>query len=286
MEVTQTTDVEESPRKPGRKPAPRTLALYEEDRGDMASELSDVPEGIELVPGTDDIIVFARTPLEMAQAQSWLCGWAERRILRAQADLQIAEDNLTEAKEAKIRTSGWKTQVRKYQKEERFYIKLKAALDAGYFIVPDFPVNIIAVRTHSEYAKDTKEYRHRGSVDNEDHQELEVGAGEYVDPVPPTARFNDVTEKDGKAVTIEKWTASGQMLRKMDFPFKLVRPQLLRDLKKAVDPRIFDAIAVMPGPQRKNRDPMLLGIIENKLSKHNVKRIIFLITWWVPTSVL
>jgi hypothetical protein len=282
MEATEETEK----KRPGRKPAPRVLELYEEQESELATELGVSTENVELVPGTDDIIVFARTPAEMAKAQDSLCAWAARRIAKAQADLAIAEQNLEEAKETKIRTAGWKSQVRKYKKEERFYTKLKAALDMGYFIVPEFPVNIIGVRTHEDEASDRRDYTHRGSVDNEEHQELEIGAGDYVDPVPPVYSFNETIEKDGKPKEIQKWTASGSALRKMDFPFRLVRPHLLRDLKRATDARIFDAIAVMPGPQRRNRDPMLLGVIENRLGKFNVKRVLLLISWWIPTASL
>jgi len=260
--------------------------VHEEVTKTDTDKVEPVPENVELMPSSgDDIIVFARTPLEMARAQSALTAWAVRRINKAEEELRNATDNYEAAKEAKIRTAGWKSQIRKYEKELRFYVKIHAALEEGYFIVPDFPMNIIAVRTTQDTPMDTAEYQHRGSVDSEQHEELEIGEGDYKDSQVPMRKIKTHIEKEGKLVPVDRWTADGLTLQKMDFPFRMIKPHLLKDLKKAADHRIFDAIGVVPG-QRKSRDPMLLGVIENKVGKHQVKRMVFLISWWVPTADL
>lgn len=52
-----------------------------------------------------------------------------------------------------------------------------------------------------------------------------------------------------------------------------------------------DAVSLEPIIEKRDkglesRDPMLLGIIENKLSKYRSQKMVFLISWWVPTADL
>lgn len=245
-----------------------------------------IPENVELMPSAgDDIMVFARTPEEMARAQNALIAWSSRRLKKARADLQNATNNWEEAKSAKIRTAGWRREMKKYEKEINFYTKVQDALEAGYFIVPDFPITTIGIRTMETERADGETFSHRGSISSELHGELPAGDGHYVDPVPQTYSVKETITRDGKENTVTRWTAGGTVLKKMDFPFRLIKPHLLKDLNKATELKIFDAIGVLPGP-RKSPDPMLLGVIENRIGRFQSKRILFLISWWVPTSAL
>lgn len=252
----------------------------------LEAEGEESTSSIELVPSSgDDIMVFARTPEEMARAQGALLNWSLRKIEKVKADIKIAEDNFAEAKAAKIRTAGWRREVRKHEKDLNFYTKIHDALEAGYFIVPEFPLNIIGVRTDETIPTDLGSEQRPAWINAEEHKELPIGEGEYVDPRPKAYSFMQVTEKDGKEKKEKLFTADGTNLQKMDFPFRLVRPQLLKDLSKAAELKIFDAIGVLPN-KRRTRDPMLVGVIESRVSKYNIKRLQFLISWWIPTADL
>lgn len=243
---------------------------------------------VELLPSTGyDIMPFAKTPEEMASAQSALIQWVRRRLEKAEADCRNAEKNLYEAREAKIRTAGWRNEVKKYVKEVNFYTKVSDALSAGYFMVPDFPIDIIGVRTTQTTPSDRRSHGARGVTDLEEHEELPIGEGEYVDPRPPQRSFKEdkVSTNSKETYQIIKWTGDGTTLKKMDFPFRFVRPQLLRDLKKAVDLKVFDEIGVLPA-RRRRPDPMLVGAVEMRLSKYQSKKINFLIGWWISTTDL
>lgn len=261
-----------------------------EQKSEKNIETEEERDSVNLVPSTGgDIMVFARTPDEMAKAQDALLGWANRKISAIEAELVIKEQNLQAAKDAKIRTAGWAREVRLARKDIAYYTKIRDALHEGYFIVPDFPVHVIGVRTTKIYPTDQKDYRHRGVIDNEEHEELPVGDGEYKDPVPGPYSFQEDTGKKdekGRTITETKWTASGTELKSIDFPMRLIRPHLLKDLKKAMGHKIFDAIGILPGPRQRSRDPMLVGIVENRVSKYRIKRQMFLISWWIPTQSL
>lgn len=256
-------------------------------KGFMLEEQKEVPGNVERVPSHgDDIMVFARTPEEMARAQSALITWASNKTLQVEAELAIAKENLEAAKDAKIRTAGWQREVKKHEKSLRYYEKIHAALIEGYFIVPDFPIQILAVRTTAEVPTDQGAYRSRHGIDNERHEELPAGEGEYKDSHPKVVKVNVSEEqKDGTQNMVTKYTAENTQLQTVDFPFRLIRPHLLKDLKKAMEHKIFDAIGVLPNA-RADRDPMLVGVIENRKGKYNVKSVQFLISWWIPTASL
>ena len=243
----------------------------------------EVLENLELVPSSgQDVMVFARTPDEMARAQVALISWADRKLAKIKSELAIAEQNLAEAKEAKIRTASWKREVAKHKREYRYYFKVKTALEEGYFIVPDFPINIIGVRTNATEPADQSDQRWPGAISNNDHDELPLGEGEYKDPVPQSHKVNRlIYNKDKKEdEEVVRWTTENSLLQDMDFPFRLIRPHLLKDLKKAMEHKIFDAIGVLPNTRRA-RDPMVVGVIETAK-----KRMLFLISWWIPTQDL
>lgn len=261
--------------------AEKGLELFEEK-----ATTKELPENVELMPSSgSDIMVFARTPDEMAKAQEALIAWADRKVAQKKEELKTAEKNFIEAREAKIRTAPWRTQMRKYEKEVTFYTKIREALGAGYFIVPDFPIDIIGVRTTATEPADTDGHKWQNNIAREDHQQLPVGEGEYVDPVPKAYKYQNAIVKDGKETTETLWTADGTELQKMDFPFRMIKPHLLKDLSKAAKLKIFDAIGVLPN-RRRAPDPMLLGVIENKVGRFSSKRVLFLISWWIPTADL
>jgi hypothetical protein len=83
-----------------------------------------------------------------------------------------------------------------------------------------------------------------------------------------------------------------------DFPFRTVKPTVLRQVNKALALKLFDEVGVLPAagtdinPKRplparhaSMPDPMVIGRI---LRKENGKtlRASFLLTWWVDTSTL
>ena len=245
---------------------------------------------IEAMPApAEDIVVFARTQGEMALAQDALVDWCQRKVAHLEKERRSAEENRDAAAAAKVATAPWKRLVSIAKRRVLYYRKILAALEAGYCIVPDFPINVIAVRTKKLKPTD-RGNRHNwaSSVKSEAPQLLPVGEGEYVNPDP-----SHYVERE----TIEKKDHNGEIAKvketkyvtcddfdEIDFPLRIVRPQVLKSYQRAMEKKLFDSIGVLPNNKR-SPDPMIVGRIETTEGNRR-KQLSFLIGWWIPTASL
>jgi hypothetical protein len=247
---------------------------------DVVEQEVDGEPLFELVPGKSDFIVYARTPRQMATAQRRLIDWGKEKLANIDAAIGIANDNLFEAEEAKLRTAGWKSQLRTLKRKRCYYSKIYEALKMGYAIVPDFPINVIAVRTKRTSPKvGDASHLYSRAIGNERPQELDVGVGEYVNPV--LSIYTTKENRDGKEIEVYK---AKEYFRELDLPLRFVRPQVLRRLGRTMQRKVFDSIGVLPNTQR-NVDPMVIGTVEMK-EGYRRRQVSFLIQWWVPTESL
>ena len=92
------------------------------------------------LPVSEDLVVLARDPSEMAEAQQGLIAWMDRKVDVLKGELAEAEENLATAKRMKTRTQGWASVVRRAKNRVTYYEKARTALQEGYCIIPDFPV--------------------------------------------------------------------------------------------------------------------------------------------------
>jgi hypothetical protein len=235
------------------------------------------------IPEDNEITVLARDPLEMAEAQKGLVAWATKKVQLLKSELRETELNLKESTKLKIRTAGWKRQVALAKGRVVYYEKVKAALEAGYCIVPNFPnMEVIAVRTGKRSPRrSTKEAT--GYVPSDPdvkYQQLPEGEGKYVSP-RPTVRRTSYKNAEGKSVM----TVWADDFRDVDFPFKTVRPQIVQNLGTAMAKKIFDEIGVLPQINRR-QDPMIIGRIRRREQGYMEPTITFLIAWWIDTKAL
>ena len=100
-----------------------------------------------IVPAVTDLELTATTPVEMQQAQAALIEWCGRKIAAMKHDAAELAENLAIAIRNKWKSSTLKRHADLAVKRVTFYEKIKAALEAGYCIVPHFPVTIFAIRT-------------------------------------------------------------------------------------------------------------------------------------------
>jgi hypothetical protein len=136
-------------------------------------EMSDLPA---------DFTVIATTPAAMIEAQQSLIAWADRKIGTIRTESAEAIEQLAIAVQRKWKTDAWRRQVAKYERRIEFYEKIKAALNAGYYIVPPFPIDVFAIRTQRLEPK-KMDCTLRDNHDQE-AQILAIGEGRYVDPKP------------------------------------------------------------------------------------------------------
>lgn len=242
-------------------------------------------ELISLDNPSGDVVVLARNPEEMVTAQSGLIQWATQKLAFERRELQEAEQNLEYAKSLKHRTTGWTRQVGLAKKRAIYYEKVLAALTEGYCIVPNFPIQVIATRTKKNAPK---KRLNRWQPENLPHEQLPAGVGKYVDPTPEFYRgSSERALSDGRTRTESYIQLTGEH-RPVDFPFKLVKPQVMADLKRTAMLKIFDDIGVLPQVETRARrpDPMLIGRIRRREPGGANTNMSFLISWWIDSRDL
>ncbi len=241
----------------------------------------------------EDVVVLARTPQEMQVAQQGLVAWAEQRLSRLHAALAECEENLAIAKKRKWKQDGWARQIKKAQARVVFYEKVKAALEAGYCIMPDLPVQLLAIRTDrrkpNSKVKSSRWQHPEDDLPKIKPRALPTGEGRYVDPTPFVERWHrEEPDKDGRMVRTN-FASAVDFDEELDFPMRLVKPQILDDTGRALALKLFDEIGILPAVQRKGMsamttsDPVVVGRIVRKEGNQR-KVLTFLISWWIDTS--
>jgi hypothetical protein len=233
-----------------------------------------------------DFTVIATTPAGMIEAQQSLIVWADRKIETIRAESREAIEQLEIAVQRKWKTDAWRRQVAKYERRIEFYEKIKAALNAGYYIVPPFPIDVFAIRTKRLDPK-RMDSTHRDNHD-QDAQILALGEGRYVDPKPVRDSYVDqVTGSDGKPRSITQYFATE--FADVDFPFKLARSEIRDATNAAMALGIFDRMGVLP--RVRSPDPLVCGeiIVPNQpryYSQDIMKKVTFFVAWWLDTKTL
>lgn len=232
----------------------------------------------QLVPAVvNDIELTASMPQEMVLAQQQLIDWCDHKIKSVQFDSNELKESYEHAK-----ANGWKSSVlkRHYElsiKRLAYYEKIRGALLAGYYIIPNFQVDMFAIRTDKSDPKSSVRSWH---YDHEqDAKSLPIAEGEYKNPFP-LVRHHSRTLSDGKK---EDWsTAEGW--DEIEFPISMAKPIIMEATTRAMALKIFDEIGIVPH-ERKD-DPIIIGRIFIKEGTYKKKRVSFMISWHLNTNAL
>lgn len=231
-----------------------------------------------------DFTVIATSPKDMEAGQRSLILWAARKIQAIKSELEAARSELKEATEHKWKGSGWRSLVLKLERRVEFYRKIKMALEAGYYIVPPFPVDVFAIRT--KRAKPHEYLSTHRDNHNQSAQVLAIGEGRYVDPRPIRDSFLDTETRQGKEVEVTRYFATEY--QDVDFPFKLARAEIREATDKAMALKLFDRMGVLP--RVRNADPVVVGQImvpNQRLWRWSDGRsVTFFVAWWLDTKSL
>lgn len=231
---------------------------------------------------SEELTVIARNSEEMLAAQGQLTSWAANQVSEAAKELELFQENFDIAKRNKWRTVGLQAALNVARKKYQFYEKMKVAVESGYVIVPNFPIDVFAIRTTRELPKE-------GATSNRWDSHIQrselpaLGEGEYVSD-RPTQSEESWTEKDKEGHDITKWRFTASEFRDVDFPIRAVKPQIMDEVGKAMALRVFDEIGILPARKAKS-DPMVVGQIVFRKGG-NERRLSFLITWWLSESHL
>lgn len=213
-------------------------------------------------------------------------------IQELQADIKIAESN------------GWKLtslnrQLSLNEKRVTYYTKVKAALDAGYYIIPNFQprdVQFFAVRTDKKNARN-KIYHWKGEVPDMQPNSLEIGEGRYIKPQPllgeDTEKFKEGDKEKIRTIFFPVAIDEG-----VEFPVSMARPEIMEATSRAMALKLFDQIGIVP-PMRHyrsrsgrgggggNGDPMIIGYLKDpRTTQFNVRGLTFLLAWHLDSRVI
>jgi len=234
-----------------------------------------------------DLRLVATTPDQLAVEQQKLIAWCHRKLADIGADIEDLETNLEHARKQKWKTSTITSALNRERAKLEYYFKIREALVAGYFIVPNFSAEVFAVRTtrsaNGDANSTTLSYATPG-IDPISPPPEAQGKGTYVNPQQEVERWvEDEENAKGEKVT-RKFVEAVAMNFEIDFPFALAKPQVMEATQAAMALKIFDDIAVLPARER-NADPMVVGIIRRKVG-YTVKRCTFLVAWFLDAETL
>lgn len=233
-----------------------------------------------LPPAAENINVVALTPAEMVPAQHDLIAWCDRKI-RALMD----EGDELELHQKLAIENGWKTSVvvanlNRNAKRITYYQKMKAALEAGFLLVPNMPVDVLAIRVKREKPIG-KTARWQSQAERVPVESLPPGQGRYVDEAAFTRTVEVYQERDGKQVAVNHAQACD--FDEVDFPVAFTKPVVLQRVGRAMALKVFDTIGLVQNGRRRG-DPIYVGQIIDP--RGNGRLATFFLAWWVDTSTL
>ena len=245
--------------------------------------MSNQPEIVPtILDEADDFTVFANNPADMVGAQRSMILWCARKIQAIKGDLAEAQTNLDAAKANKWSPEAWAKQVKLHTDKIDFYKKIKIALEAGYYIVPPFPVDTFAIRVKDGAAPrgNWSTSNWRGAHDQAASR-LPAGEGQYVSPRPSLESTNvqkKMTDGTMRAITHYR----PDEYRVADFPFKLAKAEIMSAARAAMELKVFDRMGALPAARAP--DPIICG--EILLPHRKGQAVTFFVSWWLDTKTL
>lgn len=241
------------------------------------NELTQEPNPLELT---------ATTPIEMQQAQLGLIQWCEQKIAAMKHDASELLGAFTIAVQRKWKSTTLKRHADLAAKRVTYYEKIKAALEAGYCIVPNFPVALFAIRT--DKSKPAKmllvENRYSKSswaeTKTQEPKLLAAGEGEYQNPEAPSTLNYIGPIKDANGGDKHKYETYCEEWADIEFPINMARPRVMEAVGTAMNQKIFDELGILPDPKPK-KDPLIVGHIIDPAPRPYgpAKYVTFIIAW-------
>lgn len=237
----------------------------------------------ELVPSCPDIEVTATQPGEMLPAQHALIDWCVRKCAALEKEKAELDEAHAHAVAHKWKSSTLKAHSIRIGKRIQYYTKIRAALEAGYCIVPNFPVSLFAIRTEKgSPLKLMSNYRH--SNFQQQAEGAPIGEGEYKNPMPVVFQRTIQKAEPGKKEEIQYWAEDFQAV---DFPIQMAKPRIMEATTRAMALNIFDEFGILPAAR--NKDPLIVGRVKLGGSPkwdRDGNRVTFIIAWNLNTNVL
>lgn len=224
--------------------------------------------------------LVARNPVEMQNAQADLAAWLRNKIIEIEVEINDLSAALNEAASARWGMDALRRQLNKTVHNQEFYRKLLAAVEAGYTIIPDIPVEVFAIRVERSLPRGdavSSDYSARHAIPSDEKPDrLPAGCGDYVSPVPDVWR-SETTMKRKDETTYTRYLANPSQFRDVVFPLRAARVEVMNATKVAMAHKIFDQVAICPA--KRKADPLIIGQVLGPYSRYYQKCISFIIAW-------
>lgn len=244
--------------------------------------------------------LVALNPVDMQAARGDLKAWLEQKLSGIEREIIELNRSLNEA-----RKQGWATVAltnarNRAVDDETFYNKILLAVEAGHTIIPDFPIQVFAVRRGEELPQESRTFigniaAEKTGLDQPVNPDCApAGAGDYRNPAPSTyreVRENSLATPENKQpryyTTVTRFTHPAAPIA---FPAASARSPVMQATAKAMKDKAFDQIgvclpttAVAGGRQVRQGaragDPLIIGQILHKRVGSQQKVVSFIIAW-------
>lgn len=222
--------------------------------------------------------LVATSPDGMAKAQQSMIDWCAHKLAVLTEERTGAVENRNVAQRNKWRSQPWHRRVVQIQQQLTFYQKVKTALEAGYYLLPPFPMDVFAIRTDRKRPMPMKTddfwARHTQRA-----RLLPPGEGRYVSPHPTIWEKEELYEDKGDVKTRKiRWAKEFRMA---EFPVVAIRPEIMAATDAAMQKKVFDRLGLV-APDGFRRDPMIIGeVLRPHVNRAMYERpVTFFIGWW------
>lgn len=263
------------------------------------------PDAITVVSPTH---LVATNPTEMAEARVGAKEWLTAKLAEIETNIIECNRAINVAKENGWATGALTASRNRAVDDETFYNKVLAALEAGFTIIPDFPLEIFAVRRGEPEAQGQQEYNGAVNAGNTwmgrpaQPDYAPAGAGEYRNPQPYTStsirenRAPNAQERNEPRYFTTVYR-SGYPVGPIVFPSTTARSPVMQATSNAMAEKVFDQVGVcLPVVQQGSRrqvqqgaragDPLVIGQVVRKRVGSQQKVISFIIAWYLNLNEL
>jgi hypothetical protein len=235
-------------------------------------------------PVAVDVQLTATEPDEIASAQQALIAWTKQKIDSLQAERIELEDAYNHAVAQKWASGTLKRHATLATKRIEFYEKMKAALEHGYVIIPNFPVTVFAIRTKKNaplrvFKSSSANWK---NIHQQLSEQLPQGEGDYQNPRPVVTKE---CIKAATQTTLAEYVDYAEEWKDLEFPVQMSKVQIMEATTRAMALKIFDDFGIMP--ERKKEDPIIVArLLDPRSTTYNRRFVTFMVAWHLNTRDL
>jgi len=254
----------------------------------MVTEALVIEPKEEIQPTETTVHLVARNPNEMALAKTSLEMWLKNKIKQSDDEASELFDATEHARIHKWKHETLAKHANLARRRAQFYEKALKAVEAGYTLVPNFPVDVFAVRVKRAtplHDQETSTYSKANAISKASDiapAVLPIGEGQYVSPTPMGRTGDFIDKSTGKDVKTYFFTTTDYT--DVVFPMEAARVEVMSATSEAMAMRVFDSIGI--SPQSRKGDPLIIGTILGPKHGYQQKEISFLIAWHLDLRTL